>query len=730
VKWTASHHRVVELIGLVFFSYCVFVTSFAETEPPKQTKIAIALSGGSALGLAHIGILKYFEEHHIPVDYVAGTSMGGLVGGFYASGLSAAEIETIVTQADWNDLISANPRFLDQPIVEKQYWNTPSGTLTLRFGRHFSLASGISSGESIALLFSRYTAAYGNLTTFNELPIPFRCVATDLVSADPVVLDHGSLPKALRATMALPGIFAPVEYDGRVLVDGGLVQNLPVETARGMGANFVIAVMLENKYAGTRQFRSLSGVLQRTISIPVIQNERRSAALANLVIRVQTGNLTGIDFEDSALLIQRGYEAAQAKAAELSRFALSLAEWKQYLAARRDRIRRLPNYGRLVAVESPQPKVQRSAEHELSRRFATKPIQPQQLEYELAGMTAATGLPGAYYDWRNQPGVPVGYRAEFLPRLSTLIALRPELIAEFSPDEPVRPALGLGATVIQSAAYKSRYLAYLNLGYDPGMRAEYFRPFEGSGYFVSPSVSVEQYNYNVYNGTARTDFQRLRAAASFRAGIGTGRFAQFSIGVLAGYDSYSRQVTTNGVTSESGPFANLESRWIYNTQDSGALPNKGTLLEGSLGYSFRRDPFPFLVNRFSFFQPFNGRTSLLLATNQESTFGINPSFYDQFTYGGLGQLEAYRYQQFHANTLVSGTGGILFHVGKTKLFSVDPRLIGLYEVARLDLGSEDWQTHQSISGGTLLATPLGTLGFTVGVDEQRKVRVRVSIGRF
>jgi NTE family protein len=728
MKWTALNHQVVELTGLVLFSCFVLVNLFAQT--PERSKIALALSGGSALGLAHIGVLQYFEEHRIPIDYLAGTSMGGLIGGFYASGLSAAEIETIAKQADWGDLINANPRFLDQPIVEKQYWNKPSGTLTLRFGRHFALPSGISSGEALYLLFSRYTAAYANLTTFDELPIPFRCVATDLVSADAVVMDRGSLPKALRATMALPGIFAPVEYDGRVLVDGGLVENLPVEAARDTGANFVIAVMLENKRPGTLQFRSLSGVLHQTISIPIIQNERRSAALANIVIRVQTGNLTGIDFEDSALLIQRGYEAAQAKAAELSRLALSPAQWEHYLADRRKRIRRLPKYGPLVAVDSPQPTIQRSAEHELFRRFGNKPLQRQDLEYEIAGITAATGLPGAYYDWRGQPGVPAGYRVELLPRLSRLIAVRPELIAEFSPDEPIRPALGLGATVLPSATYKSRYVADLNLGYDPGIRTEYFYVFDGRGYFVSPGVSVQQYNYNVYSGTTRTDFQRLRAAGSFHAGIGTGRFTQFSVGVLAGYDSYSQPVTADGVTAESGPFANLETGWIHNTQDSGALPTKGSLLEGSLGYSFRSNPFPFLVNRFSIFHPFNSRASFFLMTNQESTFGINPSFYDQFTYGGLGQLEAYRYQEFHANTLVSASGGALFHVGKTKLFSLDPRLTGLYEVARLDLGSQGWQTHQSISGGALLATPVGTLGFTVAVDEQQKVRVRLSIGRF
>jgi hypothetical protein len=241
---------------------------------------------------------------------------------------------------------------------------------------------------------------------------------------------------------------------------------------------------------------------------------------------------------------------------------------------------------------------------------------------------------------------------------------------------------------------------------------------------------VQQYNYNVYSGTTRTVFQRLRAAGSFHAGTGTGRFTQFRVGVLAGYDSYSQRVTANGVTAESGPFANLEAGWIHNTQDSGALPTKGTLLEGSLGYSFRTNPFPFLINRFSIFHPFNSRASFFFSTNQESTFGINPSFYDQFTYGGLGQLEAYRYQEFHANTLISASSGAVFHVGKTKLFSLDPRLTGLYEAARLDLGSQGWQTHQSVSVGVLLATPVGTLGLTVAVDEQQKLRVRLSIGRF
>src|SRR6185503_2844233 len=207
----------------------------AQTEAVRKHNVAVALSGGGALGLAHIGVLKYLEEHHIPIELVAGTSMGGLVGGLYSTGISPAEMEKIALQVDWGDLINANPPFRNQPIVEKQYWNRPSGTFTLRLGHNFSLLSGVSAGESLALFFSRYTAAYADISRFDELPIPFRCVATDLVTTNRVVLDRGSLPKALQATMAVPGIFAPVEWGNGVLVDGGLVENLPVETAREMG---------------------------------------------------------------------------------------------------------------------------------------------------------------------------------------------------------------------------------------------------------------------------------------------------------------------------------------------------------------------------------------------------------------------------------------------------------------------------------------------------------------
>jgi len=182
-----------------------------EAQADRPT-VGVALSGGSALGLAHIGVLRYFEEHHIPVDRIGGTSMGGLIGGLYATGMDSSQIRTTVEDADWNALLSPSPPFADQPVSDKQRWNRTFGDFTLRFGKGFSLPSGLNPGETLSLLLSRSTMAYSDVTDFDQLPIPFRCVATDLVSGESVVFSKGSLQTAMRATMSLPGVFTPSSW--------------------------------------------------------------------------------------------------------------------------------------------------------------------------------------------------------------------------------------------------------------------------------------------------------------------------------------------------------------------------------------------------------------------------------------------------------------------------------------------------------------------------------------
>jgi NTE family protein len=226
----------------------------------SRPKIGVALEGGGALGLAHIGVLQWFEDHHIPIDYLAGTSMGGLVGGLYATGRSPEELKEIVAAQNWDIIIGADIPYQDLSYRRKEDLRYIQNSLKLGLKHGLSTPSGLNSGAEISLLIDRETVSYPNLDSFDHLPIPFRCVATDLVSGKEVVFSSGSLQQALRATMSIPGVFSPVRDGDKIYVDGGLVGNLPTEVVKKMGADIVIAIHLEVAPADPQKIQSLFSV--------------------------------------------------------------------------------------------------------------------------------------------------------------------------------------------------------------------------------------------------------------------------------------------------------------------------------------------------------------------------------------------------------------------------------------------------------------------------------------
>jgi NTE family protein len=205
-----------------------------QDRPQGRPRIGVALEGGGALGLAHIGVLEWFEEHHIPVDYVAGTSMGGLVGGFYATGMSPTELKKLIAGVDWNAVLGDATPYEDLSYRRKEDQRAYPNAFILGLRNGLSLPAGLNSGHQIGLLIDRITLPYYKLESFHTLPTPFRCVATDIVSGKQVVFEQGSLAEALRSTMSIPGAFAPVVDKDRVLVDGGLVNNLPTDVVKQM----------------------------------------------------------------------------------------------------------------------------------------------------------------------------------------------------------------------------------------------------------------------------------------------------------------------------------------------------------------------------------------------------------------------------------------------------------------------------------------------------------------
>ncbi|HEY1394123.1 MAG TPA: patatin-like phospholipase family protein [Methylibium sp.] len=306
--------------------------------PPNRPRIGLVLSGGGARGIAHVGVLKVLEREHIPVDVIAGTSMGAIIGGLYASGMSAEDIERELLKVNWDGIFASRVarQELSQRRKEEDYEVTPALEIGLRNGE-IKVPLGTVSSRGLEMLLRRYTLPVRDVRNFDELPIPFRAVATDMESGEARVLGVGDLALALRSSMSIPGVFTPTDVNERVLGDGGLVDNLPVDVARAMGADIIIAVNIGTPLAGRESLDSLLGVTRQMISILTEQNVRRSLALLtprDLLIAPHLGNLTSADFDKTPEFINAGELQALAQLNELRRLALSDEGYAQWTAAR------------------------------------------------------------------------------------------------------------------------------------------------------------------------------------------------------------------------------------------------------------------------------------------------------------------------------------------------------------------------------------------------------------
>ena len=308
-------------------------------KPASRPKVALVFEGGGALGFAHIGVIEWIEAHHIPVDYVAGTSMGGLVGGLYASGMSPQEISEFVGGVNWTGVLSGQIPFPALSYRRKEDKLAFPNRLEFGLKHGISFPNGLNSGSAVGLLLDEKALPYYDMKDFNDLPIPFRCVATDMTTGKEHVFKDGSLAQAMRSTMSIPGVFAPVEHGTQVYSDGGAVNNLPVNVARGMGADIVIAVYLDTGPFNKKSLDSLVGVAGRNVEIMISANELNSMKDANILLKADVSKFTSSDFEKSAEIIPQGVLIAQEHATELEMYAVNDADWQAYVTQRNSRRR-------------------------------------------------------------------------------------------------------------------------------------------------------------------------------------------------------------------------------------------------------------------------------------------------------------------------------------------------------------------------------------------------------
>lgn len=343
---------------------CLFVcligsfaaNALAETDgqPESRQKVAVVLAGGGAKGAAHIGVLKALEELRVPVDVITGTSMGSYVGGLYATGMSADEIEAFITTVDWNsgyrDRVDRSQRRVQDKEYEDRYQLTTD--LGLRWGE-VRASRGIVQGQGMLKLLRETTGNLPPFTSFDDLAIPYRSVATDIIELKPVIISQGYLVDAMMASMSVPGALPPYQLNGQMLVDGGVTNNMPVDVARDLGADVVIAVDIGTEYKNEEDFTTFLTVADQLSNYLVRSTTARQAELLtdkDFFLRPDVGNMETTEFDRMPEAFKKGYQAVMERKEQLKKLSLSSAEYQAYIEHKQD-VRRDLRYGDEITVE-------------------------------------------------------------------------------------------------------------------------------------------------------------------------------------------------------------------------------------------------------------------------------------------------------------------------------------------------------------------------------------------
>lgn len=290
----------------------IFLPFYSGAQEQKDPKVGLVLSGGGAKGLAHIGALKVIEEAGIKIDYIAGTSMGAIVGALYSSGYTASQLDSIFHEINFNILIQDDIPRSAKTFYEKE--DNEKYALTLPFDNfNISFPSGLSRGQNLYNLITRLTVHMGEVRDFSKMPIPFFCVASDIETGEQVILDSGSLPKAVSASAAIPSLFSPVRYDGKILTDGGVTNNYPVQELLDRGAEIIIGVDVQDTLMDREELKSALNILNQIGNFRTIREMKEKIALTDIYIKPDISAYSILSFDRGEKIIQSGEDAAREK---------------------------------------------------------------------------------------------------------------------------------------------------------------------------------------------------------------------------------------------------------------------------------------------------------------------------------------------------------------------------------------------------------------------------------
>ena len=704
--------------------------------PAGRPKLGIVLEGGGALGLAHIGVLQWMEENRIPVSYVAGTSMGGLVGGIYATGRSPAEVKEITNTINWDDVLRGQTPFQDLSFRRKQDAHEVPNSLEFGLRKGLQFPGGFNSGQQVTLILDRVALPYSELKSFNDLPIPFACVATDLVSGKPHVFRSGPLSLALRSTMSLPGIFTPVRTGDHIYADGGLLNNIPIDVAKEMGADIVIGIHLETQPLSPSAPLSSFAVLGQSISVMIAANELRSMEQADVLVTVPLQKYNALDYGAAEAIIKAGYDAAASKAKVLSAFSVSEAEWQEYLAARNARKKTTP-IPQFVQVAGANPELADSIEKRLSVNVG-KPVDTTAMDAQMMRLQGAGRFANVSYSMVEKQGTQgLEIRTEQKPYAPPIV--RPILLIDGSDYNNVLFSIGARFTFLDFGSYRSELRSDAIIGTQYLIDSEYYHPFTPTtNWFVAPRGSANSTQQYVYNGdTQIATYRNRQILGGMDVGYGFGTTGELRLGVEGGFEKLSPQIGNSSVLpTVSGSTADVRLQYQLNTLDNPVIPRSGqSLLMYTKGYDTNPaapGPFPLSeVQSQSFFR-LSKPSSVFFGASGGSTYGYKAGI-PAFSLGGSQRLVAWNSNELYANQYFLGQLGYIRELTTLPpLLGSNIELLGLYEVGKtykLALGPKPPNLPMDGAVGIIVNTIFGPVELAGAIGDYGRGRFFFRIGR-
>lgn len=711
----ATHLRATEL-----------ATPPGADAPDVWPRIGLVLSGGGARGAAHIGVLQVLEELRVPIYAIAGTSMGALVGGAYASGMSVAQMRERIGTIRTVDVVNDDPPRSEWSESRKR--DDQANFLGPEFGVSkdgLNLPKGVVSGVGLEALLREFVHSR-NVVHFDSLPIRFRAVATDIETGHMRVLESGSLAAALRASISIPGLFAPVQIGDMVLVDGGLSRNLPVDVARQMGVDVVIAVNLGTPLLRRAQISSVLAVSAQVINILTEQNVRISLATLgpdDILISPELGDFSSIDFDHMPDTVALGAAAARNASAALQKWSLPPEQYASYRGA----LQRDDGDATVVIDEIRFPGLQRVNPQVLRNGLSTRTGQP----LDRAALDADLLRIYGRGDFDN-----VGY--ELLQEQGKKVLLIKAEEREIGPDY-VRFGLGLANDFSGNAYFQARasyrrtwvnalgaqWRSDLLLGRINQLQSEFFQPLRvDEAAFVAPYVDLEQKPFDVYESGDRIA-RFLRQTSSVGLDIGTqwSTLGELRLGLYRGWRSYTLDTGPTDLlpTDRSLNIGGARLRVRSDHLDSGLFPRSGRAVTldvtASLPELGARDRYTrWEADYLSAHSRGDDTVQLAMHAGGVLGGGQLPT-YDLFSYGGLFRLSGYRTGELLGESMMFGRA-----VYTRRLVS-DALLKGMFAGFSLEVGRINRPVLAGGVSGTLTAgsiflatdTPIGPVYLGLGL---------------